>query len=306
MKTQSRAFRTSDWAEGLSSNRTVTLSTQQEWLIHNAVNVLEWPSHSLGMNAINISGETWKMCICSHPPDRACDVKRWGEWQITAKFWYAKLVISYPKRLEAVKVLQLSTELRVYEDLYNVLISVFLLLINLRSCDNSVFALSLWCTECRLMWKKSNSKQFNIRRQHKTWKKWRGMKTFYRHCVYKIYIYIYIYTYAVYKNIGNFIFFLLFLSFNWLRNQIHCWTITNKWFVNVLQFFSFSFLSHIRQNSFCTVINAMSSSTELFIYFIFYLEMTEKSTNKPYIVAIVCLMSSRFQRFLPFIQIIQW
>ncbi len=31
----------------------------------------------------------------------------------------------------------------------------------------------------------------------------------------------------------------------------------------------------------------MSSSTELFIYFIYYLEMIEKSTNKPYIVAIV-------------------
>ncbi len=32
--------------------------------------------------------------------------------------------------------------------------------------DNSVFALSLWCMECRLMWKKSHSKQFNIRLQH--------------------------------------------------------------------------------------------------------------------------------------------
>ncbi len=32
-KTQSRAFRTLDWAEGLPSNRTMTLSTQQEWLI---------------------------------------------------------------------------------------------------------------------------------------------------------------------------------------------------------------------------------------------------------------------------------
>ncbi len=43
MKTQPRAFRTSDWAEGSPSNRTMTLSTQQEWFIHNAVNVFEWP-----------------------------------------------------------------------------------------------------------------------------------------------------------------------------------------------------------------------------------------------------------------------
>ncbi len=47
MKTQSRAFRASDWAEGLPSNRTMTLNTQQEWLKGNSVNVLEWPSHSL-------------------------------------------------------------------------------------------------------------------------------------------------------------------------------------------------------------------------------------------------------------------
>ncbi len=35
------------WAEGLPSNRTVTLKTQREWLIDNSVNVLEWPSQSL-------------------------------------------------------------------------------------------------------------------------------------------------------------------------------------------------------------------------------------------------------------------
>ncbi len=38
--------------------------------------------------------------------------------------------------------------------------------------------------ECRLMWKKTNLKQLNIRQQHnKTWKKWRGMNTFTRHCI---------------------------------------------------------------------------------------------------------------------------
>ncbi len=48
------------------------------------------------------------------------------------------------------------------------LFQFFLFLINLRGYDNSVFALSIWCIECKLMWKKSNLKQFNIRQQHKT------------------------------------------------------------------------------------------------------------------------------------------
>ncbi len=46
------------------------------------------------------------------------------------------------------------------------LFQFFLFLINLRSCDNSVFALSIWFMKCRLVWKKSNLKQFNIRQQH--------------------------------------------------------------------------------------------------------------------------------------------
>ncbi len=48
-------------------------------------------------------------------PSNLTELERWGEeWQIIAKWWYAKLVVSYPKRLGAVKVLQLSTELRVW------------------------------------------------------------------------------------------------------------------------------------------------------------------------------------------------
>ncbi len=51
------------------------------------------------------------------------------------------------------------------------------------------FALPLQCMECRLMWKISNLKQFNIRQQHKTWKKWRGMNIFARHCIFKIFFF---------------------------------------------------------------------------------------------------------------------
>ncbi len=39
-------------AEGSPSNRTMTLNTQQEWLIDNSVNICEWPSHSLRLNPI--------------------------------------------------------------------------------------------------------------------------------------------------------------------------------------------------------------------------------------------------------------
>ncbi len=67
MKTQSRAFRTSDWAEGSPSNRTMDLNTQQEWLKGNSVNVLEWPSHSLVLNPVKYFWRNLKMCICPHP-----------------------------------------------------------------------------------------------------------------------------------------------------------------------------------------------------------------------------------------------
>ncbi len=142
---------------------------------------LSGPATAWAWMQSNISGETWNAPM---QPDRTWDAKKQGEeWQIIAKFWYAKLIISYPERLEAVKALQLSTELRVGR-LFNSY---------LWSCDYSVFALSLWCIEWRLMWrKKSYSKQFNIIQQHnKTWKKWRGMNDFYRNCIYCIYIYIY-------------------------------------------------------------------------------------------------------------------
>ncbi len=66
MKTQSRVFRTSDWEEGLPSNRTMTLSTQLKWLKGNSVNVLEWPSHSLGLNPVKYFWRNLKMCVYPH------------------------------------------------------------------------------------------------------------------------------------------------------------------------------------------------------------------------------------------------
>ncbi len=57
------------------------------------------------------------------------------------------------KRLEVVKVLQLSTAKVKGMNTYAMYLCIYFF-INSWSCDNSVFALSLWCTECRLMWKK--------------------------------------------------------------------------------------------------------------------------------------------------------
>ncbi len=48
----------------------------------------------------NISGETWKCASAPIQPDRAWEVKRWGEeWQIIAKCWWAKLAASNKKDL---------------------------------------------------------------------------------------------------------------------------------------------------------------------------------------------------------------
>ncbi len=55
------------WVEDLLSNRTMTQSTQQEWLIDNSVIVLEWPSHSLSLNPIKCFWRNLKMCVCPHP-----------------------------------------------------------------------------------------------------------------------------------------------------------------------------------------------------------------------------------------------
>ncbi len=43
------------------------LITQQEWLIDNYVNVLEWLSHSLGLNPIKYFWRNLKMCVCPQP-----------------------------------------------------------------------------------------------------------------------------------------------------------------------------------------------------------------------------------------------
>ncbi len=62
---------------------TMDLNTQQEWLIDNLWMSLSGPARARAWTQSNISGETWKCVSAPIQPDRAWEVKRWGEeWQI--------------------------------------------------------------------------------------------------------------------------------------------------------------------------------------------------------------------------------
>ncbi len=96
-------------AEGLPSNRTVTLNTQQEWLIDNSVNVLQWPSHSLSLNPIKYFWKNLKMCICPNltlQSLRGEEVRR--GMADNCQMLMSKTCRIKQKRLEAVKVLWLN------------------------------------------------------------------------------------------------------------------------------------------------------------------------------------------------------
>ncbi len=153
MKTQSRTFRTSDWVEDLPSNRTI--NPQQESIIDNSVNVLEWPSHSLGLNAIKYFWRNLKMYICPHSTWQSLrheDMMR--RMADNCQILMCKACLIIPKITWGCKGASDKYWVKGMKTYAMYWFQVFLL-INLWSCDNSVFALSLWCMECRLMWKKN-------------------------------------------------------------------------------------------------------------------------------------------------------
>jgi hypothetical protein len=80
-----------------------------------SLNVLEWPRQSLDLNPIEHLWRDLKMAAQQRSPSNLIELERIcrEEWEKLPKYRCAKLVVSYPRRLEAVKlpkVHQQSTE----------------------------------------------------------------------------------------------------------------------------------------------------------------------------------------------------
>ena len=106
MKTCSRALRISDWDNGSLSNSTMTLSTQpRQHRIGVRTNLwmsLSGPARTRTWTRSNISGETWKYLYSDAPHPTWQSVICREEWEKLSKYRCAKLVVSYPRRLESV------------------------------------------------------------------------------------------------------------------------------------------------------------------------------------------------------------
>ena len=106
MKTCPSALRTSDWGEGSPSNMTTTLShtakTTHEWLL--SLNVYEWSSQSLDLNPNEHLWRDLKIAVQRCSPSNLTELERIcrEEWEKLPKYRCAKLVASYPIRLQAV------------------------------------------------------------------------------------------------------------------------------------------------------------------------------------------------------------
>ncbi len=140
MKTQSRVFRTSDWAvvftfqQDSDPRHTARVAYTTLWMsLSGPATAWTWTQ--------SICLEKPEMCVCPHPTWKSLRGEEING-RYLPKSWRAKLVRIKQKRTWGCKGSYFC----------NVLIWVFLFLIHLQSCDNSVFALSIWCMECRLMW----------------------------------------------------------------------------------------------------------------------------------------------------------
>ena len=81
-----------------------TAKITQEWLLYYSLNVLEWPSQRLDLNPIEHLWRDLKIAVQRHSPSNLTELERIGreEWEKLPKYRCGKLVVSYPRRLEAV------------------------------------------------------------------------------------------------------------------------------------------------------------------------------------------------------------
>jgi hypothetical protein len=76
----------------------------QEWLRDKFLNVLECPSQSPDLNLIKHLWRDLKIAMQQRSPSNLTELEKIcrGEWEKFPKYRHAKLVASYPRRLEAI------------------------------------------------------------------------------------------------------------------------------------------------------------------------------------------------------------
>jgi hypothetical protein len=76
----------------------------QEWLRDKSLNVLEWPGQKLDKNPIEHLWRDLKIAGQQRSPSNLTELERIcrEEWEKLPKYRHAKLVVSYPRRIEAV------------------------------------------------------------------------------------------------------------------------------------------------------------------------------------------------------------
>ncbi len=135
---------TSDWAESLPSNKTITLRTQpRQCLRDDSMNVLERSSQSWDLETVRHLWRNLEMAV--------------HRWSPANQTQMCKACCIIPKKIWGWNCCQsvLSFELRVWRLVQWHFFSVSSL-IHCKVVINPVFALSVWWVGCRSMWEKSN------------------------------------------------------------------------------------------------------------------------------------------------------